>query len=361
MGRPALLFGMVPSPHPGLRSNCSVNRSETNTETGTARRRAFSCAVAAGLCLAALIPFSTGCARHSPGDAERPDRGRTRTGVKHRVFTVRGVVQSVKPERRSATIEHEEIPGYMEAMTMPFRVRRAEELRGVAAGDRIRFQFHVGADESWMEKVEVLQRGAAVQPRSSNATAQATALTGSSNAPLAGTNVLRRPHPLMDFKFTNELGQPVSLRDFRGRALGITFIFTRCPVPDYCPRLTKNFQETALKLKQLPNAPTNWHLLSFTIDPAFDTPKILKGYAQRYQYDPNHWSFLTGPSEQITELVRESGVTVEPDAGLFSHNFRTLIIAPNGQLQTSIPIGGPISDGIVAELLKAMGTTNAVN
>ena len=166
----------------------------------------------------------------------------------------------------------------------------------------------------------------------------------------------------MDYKFTNQLGQSVSLNDFRGNALGITFIFTRCPVPDYCPRLTKNFQEAAQKLArvaQVANGPTNWHLISFTIDPAFDSPKILKSYAERYQYDPARWSFLTGPSEQITALVRESGVTVEPDAGLFSHNFRTLIVGTNGQLQTSIPIGGPIADGIVVEMLRAMGVTNA--
>jgi len=166
----------------------------------------------------------------------------------------------------------------------------------------------------------------------------------------------------MLYKFTNELGRAVSLSDFRGSALGITFIFTRCPVPDYCPRLTRNFEEVCRKLSNtnMPQAPTNWHLLTFTIDPSFDTPPILKSYAERYHYNPNKWSFLTGPNEKITALVEQSGVKVEPaEGGLFTHNFRTLIVGTNGELLNSIPIGGPIAGGIATELLKAMGSTNA--
>ncbi len=271
-------------------------------------------------------------------------------GEDTRVFSVRGLIKSVRPEERTAVIQHETIPGYMEAMTMPFRVRDASELRTISPGDAVEFRFHVTSEESWMDQVKV-RVPASPERRSGLETGLAIAATNL-------TPALRRSHPLMEYKFTNQLGQPVSLSDFKGRALAITFIFTRCPVPEYCPRLSRNFQETAEKLSRLPGSSTNWHLISFTIDPTFDTPKVLKGYAERYHYDPAKWSFLTGPSEQITSIVRESGVTVEPGAGLFSHNFRTLIIGTNGQLQTSIPIGGPISDAVVEELLRAMGMTN---
>jgi protein SCO1 len=158
----------------------------------------------------------------------------------------------------------------------------------------------------------------------------------------------------MDYPFTNQLGQPVTLRSFRGQAVAITFFFTRCPIPEYCPRLSKNFEEASAKLAAMPNAPTNWHLLSVTIDPQFDTPAALRNYARRYQHDPAHWSFLTGPVDKISELAKESGVTSTPDRGLFDHNFRTLIVDPQGKLQMSFPIGGNISDGIVSELLKAI-------
>jgi len=157
----------------------------------------------------------------------------------------------------------------------------------------------------------------------------------------------------MTYAFTNQFGNAVTLADFRGQALAITFFFTRCPIPDYCPRLSKNFEEASTKLASMSDAPTNWHFISVTIDPKFDTPPVLAGYAKRYHADPKHWTFLTGPVDRIAELARESGVTFEPDKGLFNHNFRTLIIDPAGKLQMSFPVSGNISDGIVTELLKA--------
>jgi protein SCO1/2 len=270
---------------------------------------------------------------------------------------VEGVIKEIKPDGISAVIQHEAIPGYMDAMTMPFRVKQASDLSGVGAGDVVRFRFHVTDSESWMDQVKVVRSPAQRAGAPTNVASNHAAAGTGAVASVSATNGV--VHPLMTYKFTNQLGQAVSLSDFRGSALAITFIFTRCPVPDYCPRLTRNFQETAQKMSSLPNAPTNWHLLSFTIDPAFDTPRVLKAYAERYKYDPAQWSFLTGPSDRVAEIVRESGVTVEPSGSLFSHNFRTLIVGTNGQLLTSIPVGGPISDGIVAELLKALGMTPA--
>jgi protein SCO1/2 len=160
-------------------------------------------------------------------------------------------------------------------------------------------------------------------------------------------------HPLLDYPFTNELGQPVKLSDFRGQALAITFFFTRCPIPDYCPRLSKNFEEASQKLSALPGGPTNWHFLSVTFDPELDTPPVLKAYGERYQYDPKHWSFLTGARDKISELAGDSGVQLERASGFINHNFRTLIINADGHLQMIFPMGGNLSDAIVAEVLKA--------
>jgi len=162
----------------------------------------------------------------------------------------------------------------------------------------------------------------------------------------------------MDYQFTNELGQAVSLSQFNGQALAITFFFTRCPIPDYCPRLSKNFAEASQKLSAMPDAPTNWHFLSVTFDPEFDTPAVLKSYGERYHYAPAHWSFLTGPPDKIAELARQSDVTFERQGSLFNHNFRTLIISANGKLQTVFPIGGDLSDAILGEMLKAAAVTN---
>ena len=161
-------------------------------------------------------------------------------------------------------------------------------------------------------------------------------------------------HPLLDYAFTNELGQPVTLGQLRGKALALTFIFTRCPNPDFCPRLSKNFQEAAAKLRATPNAPTNWHFLSVSFDTEYDTPAVLKAYARQYEYDPAHWSFLTGPPEKIAELARLNDVNFDREGGFYNHNFRTLIIDPQGDLRMIFPITGDISDDIAAEILKAL-------
>jgi len=234
------------------------------------------------------------------------------------------------------------MPSYMDAMTMPFDAKTTNELANVRAGDEMEFRLVVTTDDSWIERVKKTGRTAPI--------------ASAAPSPPAATNVANpTSHPLMDVTFTNQMGKPVTLAGFRGQALAITFFFTRCPIPEYCPRLSKNFEEACAELKAMPNAPTNWHLISVTIDPEFDTPDTLRAYAKRYQHDPKHWSFLTGPKDRIAELARESGISMEQ--GLASHNFRTLIIDPTGKLHMSFPIGGDIPDGIVSELHKVLNAS----
>jgi protein SCO1/2 len=256
-----------------------------------------------------------------------------------RVFETRGIVKEVRTN--SVVVEHETIPGYMDAMTMPFNVKDTSGLQEIAPGDRISFRLLVTGTESWIDHIVRL----APAPSKKTETSSSVEAT----AP-PSTNI----HPLRAYKFTNELGQAVALNDFKGKALAITFFFTRCPIPDFCPRLSKNFQQAQAQLSSMANAPTNWHLLSVTIDPEFDKPAVLRSYGERYGYNPKRWSFLTGPKDKIAELAKLSDVTYEWQGGFLNHNFRTLIITPSGALQMQFPIGGDISSAIVQELVKAM-------
>jgi len=163
---------------------------------------------------------------------------------------------------------------------------------------------------------------------------------------------------LLEGQFTNELGQAVALQNFRGQPLAITFFYTRCPMPDFCPRLSKNFQEASSKLEAMTNAPAHWHFLSISFDPEFDTPAMLKAYGERYQYDPAHWSFLTGSPDQVGALARWAGVSYKPNAGTMDHNFRTLIVNVAGRVQMVFPTSGDLSDQIVGQILKAALVTN---
>jgi protein SCO1 len=269
-------------------------------------------------------------------------------------YLVRGVVKGVKQDEHQLVIAHEDIPDFMDAMTMPFNVKDAAILTHVAIGEKITFQLHVTETESWVDHIEPSN-----VPQS--AANRVTALSKSDSDPEVKTNPAaagRSKNPLREYEFTNELGQPVSLSDFRGQAIALTFFFTRCPIPEFCPRLSRNFEEVQRTLSAMENAPTNWHLLSVTFDPAHDTPEVLKSYGKSYQYDPVHWSFLTGPKDKIAELARLCDVTFEPDNGFFNHNFRTLIIDASNHLRMVFPTSGNISESIVQELLRAAGETS---
>jgi protein SCO1 len=260
-------------------------------------------------------------------------------GATLRSFAGRGVVLEVKPDTLEVVIRHEAITNYMDAMTMPFKVKDRGELAGLERGDQITFRLCVTDDESWVEKI--VKIGKADLAKESTP-AQPT------KAPAVNSEKW-----LLDYKFTNELGQAVSFNDFRGQALAVTFFYTRCPLPEFCPRLSKNFQEASEKLEAMTNAPSNWHLISVTFDPEIDTPEMLRNYGKGYGYDPSHWSFFTGPKDKIAELARASGVEYEESEGTINHNFRTLIIDTHGHLQMIFPTSGDLSDQIVSEILKA--------
>jgi protein SCO1/2 len=264
----------------------------------------------------------------------------TETNV--RVFAAKGVVRELSRDDLTVTIRHEAISNYMGAMIMPFKVEDASEMAGLHPGDEVTFRLHVTRTDSWVDHI------------ARTGTVKSAGTKPNASAPTA----VHPRDPLWYYNFTNELGQPVSLNSFHGQALAITFIYTRCPLPNYCPRLSRNFQEASQKLESMSRAPTNWHFLSISFDSEYDSPEVLKAYGNSYQYDPAHWSFLTGPPDKIAELARASGVNYEYDEGLINHNFRTLIVDGNGHLQMIFPTSGDFSDSIVAEIIKAAAVTN---
>jgi len=267
-------------------------------------------------------------------------------------YVVRGILKDIRQEEHQLVVNHEDIPHFMPAMTMPFSVKDAAMLTNAVIGDKIAFQLHVTESDSWVDHVERLT--------ATEGTAKSPAVLPNANAVREGVPqpISRTPSPLRDYQFTNELGEPVSLAEFRGQAIALTFFFTRCPIPQYCPRLSRNFEEVQRKLSAMANAPTNWHLVSVTFDPEHDTSEVLRVYATSYHYDRAHWSFLTGPSDKIAELARLCDAKFDADGAFFNHNFRTLIIDASNRLQMVFPTSGDLSDAIVEELLKGARATN---
>jgi protein SCO1/2 len=257
------------------------------------------------------------------------------------IFQAKGVVEEINADGKSAVIKHEEITNYMAAMTMEFEAKNTNELRGLKAGDAISFRLIVTDDDGWIDQVKKLNLPPTETP--SRATFRR----------VRDVEMLNVGDVLPEYHFTNQLGQAVSLSDFKGQALAIDFIFTTCPFPTMCPRLSQNFSDAEKKIKAAANAPTNWHLLTISFDPERDTPAVLKSYAERHDYDPQHWSLLTGDLIEITAIAEQFGQTFWREGGSISHNIRTAVIDANGKVQKIIPDNKWTSDELVAEVLKS--------
>jgi len=272
--------------------------------------------------------------------AANPSVAQTTT---QQIFQVKGVVVSVKPKEKSIEVKHEEIPGYMPAMTMPFDVRDTNELAGLAPGDSIAFRMLVTDTDGWIDQIRKM------------------AASTTNSPPITGPfRLVRDVEPLgigdtlPEYHFTNQLGEVISTAQFKGGVLAITFLFTRCPFPTFCPLMSNHFAEAQKKLLEMPGAPKNWHLLTISFDPEFDKPSILKAYAERYKYDPTHWDFATGALIDITALSEQVGLNFWHDeTGNISHNLRTVVINSSGRVHKIFSGNQWSSDELVQEMVKA--------
>ena len=257
-------------------------------------------------------------------------------------FSVTGVVKELKPEGKTIVIQHEEIPRYMQAMTMPFDVRDTNELAGLKPGDQVSFRLLVTEKDGWIDRLTKL---------GSNPVAEAQ--------PRDPFRRVRFVEPLNvgdqmpDYAFTNEMRQAVHLAHFKGQALAFTFIYTRCPLPNFCPRMASHFADAGKKLASLPDAPKNWHLLLISFDPEHDTPEVLKSYAKRYEHDEKHWDFVTGAWADIDAITEQFGLMFPREGAIFNHNLRTVVVDAQGKVQ-KVFIGNEWKvDDFVAEIVKA--------
>jgi protein SCO1/2 len=292
------------------------------------------------LLLTSLLGVS-GCGRAPEGASQ--GKAVTPPKVHQKIFEVKGVVIAVKPKEKAIEIKHEEIPGYMPAMTMPFDVRNTNELAGIQPGDSVSFRMLVTDTEGWIDQIRKLA-------------VPVTNLTANSSPLRLVREVepLSVGDPLPDYHLTNQFGQAISTAQFKGDALAVTFLFTRCPFPNFCPLMANHFSEVQQKLLSLPNAPTNWHLLTISFDPDFDQPAILKAYAERYKYDPAHSTFATGALIDITALAEQVGLIFSRDqTGNITHNLRTVVVDVSGRIRKIFSGNQWTTTELVQEMLNA--------
>jgi protein SCO1/2 len=294
-----------------------------------------------------LFAAMAGCRQSNNGTPGAASTAGSATG-EVKSFPIRGKIVSVDAAKGSVLLDHEAIPGFMEAMTMSYKLKDAGTISELHPGDRITATLLVrktGDDYSdpMLDQIVV--------------TAQARPdykPTVQYHVPAAGDAV-------PDFKLLNQNGKTIHLGQFKGRVVLLTFIYTRCPLADYCPRMNKNFAEIDKALAADPAMYKQTHLLSISFDPKYDTPAILKSYGGIYTGGDvrtfAHWDFAAPPEDQLTAMEEffDVGVTPGDNPGSLTHSLSTAVIGKDGKVRAWYPT----NEWTPAEVLAAMKSAAA--
>lgn len=263
--------------------------------------------------------------KNETGTAKNKD-AKTETTVEYRL---KGVVRGVDRESREVTIAHEAIPGFMDAMTMPFTVRDRSLLDDVRKGDEVEATLEVKRRRGEVADY-VLKTLEVTVP----APAETISLDFSSGSPQIHK---RRPkldfgQIVPDFTVTTQDDRPLRLNDLRGEVVVLTFIYTRCPLPDYCPLVDKKFHELADKLSLIKSRESKVRLLSVSFDPEHDTPGVLADHAKRVGAKPPLWTFAVASHAELAKVAEPLGLIYGPGKDEIIHNLCVAIIDSRGRL-----------------------------
>ncbi|HXQ69188.1 MAG TPA: SCO family protein [Pyrinomonadaceae bacterium] len=231
-------------------------------------------------------------------------------------YDLKGKVVMVEKEKHLVTISHEDVAGLMPAMTMPFTVPNQADLDFLAPEDQVTATLVVDGSQSWLENLFVVRTSGSA----SNSSLPTEAKPGD-EVP----NVTLR----------NQDGKEIRLHNYRGKALLLTFIYTRCPLPEYCTLMSNNFAQVDRQLQQDPKVYARTHLLSISIDPKYDTPPVLRSYGaahtERYENETfAHWEFASG--DEVKDLAQFFGLRYFTENDQIMHGLKTVIVAPDGKV-----------------------------
>jgi protein SCO1/2 len=251
-------------------------------------------------------------------------------------YQATGLVVRVDPAASTLTVSHDEVPGVMEPMVMPFSVRNPASIATVRPGDRVGFRLVVGKQASHIDRVRLLNAAPADQ--------------GLIATPAAST-LVPVGAPVPDFALVDQRGNTISLAGLRGKVVVVTFIYTRCPLPDYCPRMITNL--AAVRDRFRDRLGTDVALLTVTFDPQFDTPERLLAFARSQKADVPGWFFLTGDADAIRQVCEAFGVEYWPDSGLITHTLQTAVIDREGRLAAAVE-GKDFTGRQIADLVQTV-------
>jgi protein SCO1/2 len=239
-----------------------------------------------------------------------------------KTYPLRGKIVATNPATGEVTIDHQAIPGFMEAMTMPYKLRDTRIIGDLHPGD-------------------VITADVLISQASDSVYVDHFVVTGQAKPdyrPAVQYHVPQSGDKVPNFRLVNQDGRRIDLAQFHGKALLLTFIYTRCPLPDFCPRVTRNFAVLEKSLAAYPNLYASTHLLCASFDPGEDTPERLKSYAETYMGSMapkafTHWDFAVSTKPELNSMAQwfDVGLTREPD-GTITHTLSTTLIGPDGKV-----------------------------
>jgi protein SCO1 len=288
------------------------------------------------LCGLALVLPMAGCHSSSRSQAAVPSGS-----VKQ--YAVKGIIVGTDPAHDEVTVDSESIPGFMEAMTMPYKVKDPNVLQDLHPGDHMTGVLLVGDDSTVLDQIVI------------------TAQAQPDYKPQAQYHVPAVGDAVPDFRLTNQSGHEISFRQFHGKALLVTFIYTRCPLSDYCPRMSRNFASIDKSLQADPTIYKKTHLLSISFDPAYDSPAVLRSYGEAYtgNYTKEkfeHWDFAAPSKADLPKLLQFFDVGATPGENhTITHSLSTAIIGPDGKIAQWYPTNDWKPEDVLNELKKVAG------
>jgi len=258
-----------------------------------------------------------------------------------RRYQLRGQILAVRPEVGEVLIKHGDIKNFMPGMTMPFKVRDTALLEGKAAGDLVTAQLMVGKDDAWLAALDK--------------TGSAPLEEMVASPPAAFATVLEPGDSLPDVTLTDQNGATLRLSEWRNIALVMTFIYIRCPLPQFCPMMDRRFAAIQMRAQSDAMLTGRTRLLSVSFDPDRDTPAALKMHAETLGAIPPFWYVATAPPNVIDRFAAAFGVNVirERDRTI-THNLRTVLVAPDGRIERIYDGGGWTPESIVEDLRRVL-------
>jgi protein SCO1/2 len=235
-------------------------------------------------------------------------------------YPIQGEVISADPAKKLLTVKHGDIPGLMPAMTMTYQVAAPREIESLQPGDKITADLVVSESKGRLEKIVLISKG---DGKTSPGTTQ---------------RIPEKGDAVPDFALVNQDGKIIHFGDFRGKVLLVTFIYTRCPLPDFCPRMNENFRGVQKLLQDVPGSTERAEFLSISFDPEHDTPAVLKHYALLYKKSaPGEksfdWQFAAPSTKDLPELAQFFGLVIRPEQAQIVHSLSTTVIGPDGKVE----------------------------